>query len=252
MLTEALKKLAIGYIRVSTEGQADAGDSPKHQAAHISDYAFGKGFTLLGIYEEVASATPGKEGGRPVFLDVISRALREDAVLIVTKVDRLSRSHKEVNELIMLPGIRVHVVSLNRQIGKNKLLSLSKEAEAEGAKISQDTKTGLGKMRASNVRLGAPKSVLEKATRSSSKQRAIAAWNNVLDIVKFISADPLRRDMTRRELADELNDAGINTTRGNAWTKESVTRPRQKAMAQLKLEDEPDDSPPSFDDVQLA
>jgi DNA invertase Pin-like site-specific DNA recombinase len=171
---------------------------------------------------------------------------------ITTRASLLSRSQKEVNELIVLPGIRVHVVSLNRQVGKTKMLSLAKQAEAEGVKISQDTKTALSKKKASGVRLGAPKSVLEKATRSSTKQAAIAAWNTVTEIVRFISADPLRRDMTRRELVGALNKAGHKTARGRMWTIDALTRPLRKARAQLKLEDEPDEGPAGFDDVHLA
>lgn len=242
----------MGYIRVSTQHQEDIGQSLDGQTAKIRNYAAEKDFRLVGIYEEVASAMPGKSGARPVLQDLIAAAKSQGAVIIVTDVDRLSRSYKEVKAQIITPGIPVHVVSLNRMVGRNTLLKLARQAEAAGAKKSQDTKTAFQGKKARGSLLGATQKTLRHATDTNIRNRSANAWKTVIDIAIFICADPIRRTWTRRELVAALNDAKIKTTRGNAWTIESLTRPLRKAKLHINLQDEPDENPVGFDHVLLV
>lgn len=239
MLSEQVKKLALGYIRVSTKGQNDQGQSLDAQTARIINYALEKGLTLGGIYDETASATPGKPDARPVFLQAIYTAKAESGALVVTDVDRLSRSYEEVKRQIIAADIPVHVVSLNRLVGRRTLMKLAKEAETAGAKIGQNTTDALAGKSAGGIHLGATAKTLRKATATSLRNRSEHAWHTVIDIAIFISADPIRRGWTKRELVAALNDAGIRTTRGNRWTMDSLTRPLRNAKAHIRLQDEP-------------
>ena len=252
MTKEELNRLAVGYIRVSTKGQDGEAGSLKQQAARVRDYALLKGFRLTGIYEDVASAMPGKPDARPEFQDALKSASRDMAVLIVTEVDRLSRSLKEVKEHITAPGIPVHVVSLNRHVGRKSLLDLARQAELKGGKIGTDTKTALAEKKSRGASSGATAKTLHKMTESSLRTRSMEAWKTVTDIAIFISADSARQAMTRRALVESLNAANMKTTRGNPWTIGALTRPLQKAREHLALQNEADDGPAGFDDVLLT
>lgn len=204
LLREEVRKLAFGYIRVSTQRQNDQGQSLDNQTVRIRNYALEKGLTLGGIYAETASATPGKPDARPAYLQAIYTAKAESGALVVTDVDRLSRSYLEVKTQIIDAGIPVHVVSLNRLVGRTTLLRLAKEAEKAGAKIGQDTKDVLAEKSDRGMRLGASAKTLQKATATSVQNRSEHAWQTVIDIAIFISADPIRRGWTKRELVAAL------------------------------------------------
>jgi site-specific DNA recombinase len=90
---------AVGYVRVSTAGQAERGMSLAAQRDRVTEYARANGYELRELVEEAASG--GVRGDevfswehRPVLLALLDRAqAREFERLIVAKLDRLSRDH---------------------------------------------------------------------------------------------------------------------------------------------------------------
>ena len=170
----------------------------------------------------------------------------------MTEVDRLSRSYKEVKELIVVADIPVHVVTLGRKIGRQSLLAAARIAEDEGVKIGRDIKSSLARTGARKAGSHASKKSLLKATAGSLRQRSVDAWMTVLNIVDFISADPIRIDWKRPQLVAGLNAASVKTTRGNVWTVGALTRPLRKAREHIKLQAEDDDGPTGFDAVVVS
>lgn len=83
---------ALGYIRVSSEGQAVEGVSLETQEAKIRAYAELNDIELLRVYCD--SGISGKRvGNRPALQDALAAIQRREAdALIVFKLDRLSRS----------------------------------------------------------------------------------------------------------------------------------------------------------------
>lgn len=78
----------ISYIRVSTKEQGQSGLGLEAQQATIR--AFLKpDDVLIAEYEEVGS---GKQDSRPELMKAIEHAKREGAVLLIAKLDRLSRN----------------------------------------------------------------------------------------------------------------------------------------------------------------
>ena len=114
-----------------------------------------------------------------------------------------------------------------------------------------DTRAALQGKKSRGALLGSPKEALKIATTNSRRKRAETSWLKVIDITSFIAADPLRRELTKRELTKSLNAANIKTTRGNDWTMDALTRPLRKALAHIALQDEADDGPVGFDEVGL-
>ena len=91
---------AIGYIRVSTEDQKESGLSLEHQKAKIEAYSLAMDIELISIVEDAASAKNMKRDGLQTILSML-KSKQADAI-IVLKLDRLTRSVKDLGELVQI------------------------------------------------------------------------------------------------------------------------------------------------------
>lgn len=128
-----------GYIRVSTKGQQRNGNSlPEQEAAILERY------TDAIIIEEASSAAEE----RPIFDNLIEKMVEGD-LLIVTKLDRFSRSTVEglqsVDKL-MAKGVSVHILNFglveNTPVGRLILTNFLAYAEFERSMIKERTMSG--------------------------------------------------------------------------------------------------------------
>lgn len=85
-------KVAVGYIRVSTEEQRDGGLSLGAQREAIEAFAKSQGYQLLEIVEDAAVSGAKDPATRPGFIRVLELAQTEAfGILLVWKFDRLAR-----------------------------------------------------------------------------------------------------------------------------------------------------------------
>lgn len=117
---------AIGYLRVSTSGQADHGQGLEAQRRRVREYAEQEGLELLEVVQETASGAV-QEGElssiehRPVLDDLLERGRRDEYdVLLVASFDRLSRD-------------QVDAQLLKRWFAKYGVQCLSAAGESNGA-----------------------------------------------------------------------------------------------------------------------
>ena len=99
MTAKKIGKRVFIYVRVSTAEQARDGYSVDEQIERLTNYCKAKGWTVIKVYTD-----PGFSGGdtdRPALQDMIRdiEAGHGDLVLVY-KLDRLSRSQKDTLELI--------------------------------------------------------------------------------------------------------------------------------------------------------
>ena len=90
----------LGYVRVSTEEQAEQGISPEAQEAQLRAYCEAHRLTLAGlVFENGISGRTIRI--RPGLVQAL-QALRGGDVdgIVVTKLDRLSRSARDVLDLV--------------------------------------------------------------------------------------------------------------------------------------------------------
>ena len=85
------------YIRVSTDKQADKGYSLPEQEERIRAYCKSKGWELSKIYSDAGFT--GSNMDRPALQELMREISAYDIVL-VNKLDRLSRSQKDTLHLI--------------------------------------------------------------------------------------------------------------------------------------------------------
>lgn len=86
-----------GYVRVSTDLQAERGYSIEEQTSRISAYCQAKGWSLVKIYTDPGYS--GKSLDRPAMQQLIADCTLYD-IILVNKLDRLSRSQKDTLYLI--------------------------------------------------------------------------------------------------------------------------------------------------------
>jgi DNA invertase Pin-like site-specific DNA recombinase len=79
---------AIAYIRVSTAKQGQSGLGLEAQRGRLDQFAKANGFQFFDTLTEVES---GKNDDRPELQKAIAKAKKQDAPVIVAKLDRLSR-----------------------------------------------------------------------------------------------------------------------------------------------------------------
>lgn len=87
---------AIGYVRVSSDGQED-NNSFLHQRQEIENYCRKNNIEMAGIIEEVGSGTGGYEKKRPEFAKLLTKVIEkgEADMLITLNMTRFARSTKD-------------------------------------------------------------------------------------------------------------------------------------------------------------
>ena len=140
---------AIGYVRVSTEGQANEGVSLEAQEAKIKAWCEAHGYTLLGIHVD-AGLSGFRTVNRPGLQSALAEACKNNAALVVYSLSRLARSTKDailISERIAKSG--ADLVSLSERIdttsasGKMIFRMLAVLAEFERDQISERTRLAM-------------------------------------------------------------------------------------------------------------
>lgn len=149
---------AIAYLRVSTDSQADSGLSLQAQRAKIEAYATLYGYDLVEVLEETASGNSLQRTALQAGLAALtSNHPRADA-LIVAKLDRLTRSVRDLGALLESAFRRCALVSVTEQVdtstasGRMVLHILTSVAQWEHEAISERTAAALAAKRARGER----------------------------------------------------------------------------------------------------
>lgn len=154
--------VAVGYARVSTEEQENSGLGLEAQRRVLREESERRGWSLLAIREDVASGKTrnGRRGLRAA-LDAVE--LGEADVLLSARIDRLSRSLRDLIELmdrsvqegwaLVTLDLRVDTTTPH---GKAMARMAGVFAELERDLIAERTKAALAVKRAQGARLGRP------------------------------------------------------------------------------------------------
>ena len=98
-MQETIPQRFVGYVRVSTEEQARSGLSIQSQRERVAAWATAFGYTLVDVVsDEGASAKTLVRVGMARVLRMIDR--REVDGIVVAKLDRLTRSTRDLGELV--------------------------------------------------------------------------------------------------------------------------------------------------------
>ncbi|MFM5960710.1 MAG: recombinase family protein, partial [Dolichospermum sp.] len=215
----------IGYVRVSSENQAD-NTSLDNQQEKIQSYCTALNHELVGLYQDVQSG--GKSENRKGLQTAIADMLAGKADgLIVLKLDRLGRRASDVLTLIdkeLQPNNKALIVidmnmDTSTPTGKLVLTMLAGVAEFEKSQINERTKNGKkARAKTSDYANGGQPKFGHKADNK----------NLVIDEKEQQIIDIIRRHhksgKSQRQIAEYLNKQGIMSKQGKQWSSTTVGR----------------------------
>lgn len=235
------KTKAVGYIRVSTQSQRATGEGLEKQAKKIREWCKKKGIELLGIHEDIASATGDHSyKTRTGLQDAHKLALREQAILVVSDPTRLFRNLTAAGDFLNNLPKKVFSIQQSRylsQEGLRKYITKGAENAENAENIAEGTRKALKKVKASNQKLGSP-SGLDTSRKASINVRKRRAQKIVEKIAAILEENEAYSDLPNRAFADLLNKRGILTGSGRHWTRDTVLRKRKAAKVFLQERDQ--------------
>jgi site-specific DNA recombinase len=220
----------VGYVRVSTEGQADAGVSLDAQRSKLMAYAQAMDLDLVAI--EVDAGASAKTLARPALQRALATLDRDTAEgLLVAKLDRLTRSVRDLGELVeRYFASRFSLLSVADSIdtrsaaGRLVLNVLASVAQWEREATGERTRDALAHLKASGVRLGGAGLGWERSDRTDEQgHRVVRDVQSEGATVERIIA--LRAEgLTLRAIAARLTADGHATKRGGRWAAATVNK----------------------------
>ena len=223
----------IAYYRVSTERQGRSGLGLEAQRKALELYLNGGNWRIVAEFTEVES---GRRSDRPELDRALAAARLHRCPLVVSKVDRLTRSVAFLSRLLEA-GVDVRFADLPQiegATGRFLLQQMVAVAELEAGMISTRTKAALAAAKARDKALGGPrirKSDGRPVVISHKAQLVGAAANRKRAIDRARDLAPTLADIRRggattlREIAAGLDSAGISTPRGGGkWGPVQVKR----------------------------
>ena len=215
---------ALGYIRVSSEEQADSGLGLEAQRQRIAAYCNMKGLHLAEVFEDPGVSRGKPLASRPAGSKLLAAAKDSKALVIVSKLDRLFRSVADAASVIAdfdKKGIQlvsiVESFDMSSPYGRAMAQMASVFAELERAMIRERTRSAMSVKRKRGERISGhapfgwdfgPKGRLVENAR---EQRIIAR-------MKRMQAE----GMSFRGIAAKLDAEGIRPKRGKQWIHTTV------------------------------
>jgi DNA invertase Pin-like site-specific DNA recombinase len=214
-----------GYVRVSTDRQADLGISLEAQEAKIRAIATVRGDELSEVI--VDGGESAKDLNRPGVQRLLELVENEkiDAV-IVAKLDRLTRSVKDLSRMLELfEKRRVALISVAESLdtgsaaGRLVITIMGAVSQWEREAIGERTRDALRHKRSQGQRVGniafgfqlGPDG--EHLEQSPTEQAALQEIRNLRS-----------QGHSMRRIAATLNHRAYRTRRGTPWRLESVAR----------------------------
>ena len=184
----------------------------------------------MASYCEVES---GRKSDRPELAKALAHAKRSKAILVVAKMDRLSRNLAFLSALL---ESSVEFVSVdNCHANRLTIHILAAIAEHEAKATSTRTKEALQAARARGTKLGSNRAghwagrehLRQAGQRNATKAAALANRENRIGI--YSDLVPLIKDLrsqgiTLQAIAAKLTELGHETRRGKPWNHVQVLR----------------------------
>ncbi len=217
-------RLAVGYVRVSTDMQANDGLSLDAQRHAIESYCASQGQRLVKIYHDIESGGKADRAG-------LANALATSAdVVVVLKFDRISRSIKHFCEMYEehfadgkkeLVAIR-ESIRLDSALGRALVSILLVFAQMEREATGERTREAIAHIRRQGFHFGkVPYGYKAIPSPQNPRYRILVedpAEQNALAKIKEL----VEAGCGLIEIAEILNAATLDPPQGAHWTKSLV------------------------------
>ncbi|MDJ1505171.1 recombinase family protein [Xanthocytophaga agilis] len=216
-------KTYVAYYRVSTQKQGQSGLGLEAQKRTVEKFC--EGGQILAEYTDIES---GKNNNRPELLKAIAYAKSKDALLVIAKLDRLSRNVYFISSLL---ESRVYFKACDLPEADHFTVHLfAALAEKERKMISERTKAALQSKKEKGFKLGTPANLNDQARKKAIETIQKNAQLNEHNIKAKAMALLLKKEaLSLRQIAARLNELGYVTRYGKPFQATSVKRLVDKA-----------------------
>lgn len=213
----------VGYVRVSTLDQADSGLSLEAQKERIRAQCLANGWELLSIYED--AGVSAKTLDRPGLRAAIA-ALGPGRVLLALKMDRLTRSVGDLNDLVAsIQDAGGEWATIQERFdtttatGRLMLRLIVELSQWEREVIGERTASALQQKRKQKERLGT--TPLGYVTRQTDQGAEVEIDPEGMETVQL--ARHLRGEgLSLHKIAARFTAEGRRTARGGRWHAQTV------------------------------
>lgn len=216
-----ITKSYVAYLRQSTMKQQLSGLGIEAQREIIHNYIKDK--TLIAEYVETES---GKKSDRPQLMEALALCRKTNSILIVAKLDRLSRNVAFTSRLLESD---VEIVFCDfPQANRLILHIISSIAEYEANLISQRTRQSLQAKKNRGIKLGMASNLMSKhrqAIENSCKTNRAKAENNsnnrrAIALLRTL----IPQNLSLTEMTILLNEQGFTAPNGGKFQITQVKR----------------------------
>lgn len=211
----------VAYYRVSTQRQGRSGLGLEAQRLAVADFINGNGSQIISEFTEVES---GKRDDRPELARALAACRLHGAVLVIAKLDRLSR---DAHFLLGLQkaGVRFRAVDLP-EANEMVVGIMAVIAQDERRRISERTRAALHAARARGTQLGKPENLTASGRANGAKRGHEATRRRADDFAELVrpTIEEIRRSGTTsyNGIARVMNERGVPTARQRRWTATAV------------------------------
>ena len=216
---------AVGYIRVSTNEQANEGVSLDAQRLKIEAYAAFRGLELIDIVVDAGVSASKPLADRAGGAKVLGLIAAGSAVAVVAaKLDRLFRNAADclvVTRTWDKANVSLHLLDMGMDttspLGRAFLTMAAAFGELELNLIRERTKTGLAQVKADGGRIGRDGFGWTRGEALDGEGRRVCEAVDA-ELVAIDRIVALRvGGATLQQIADALNAEAVQTKRGGRW-----------------------------------
>jgi DNA invertase Pin-like site-specific DNA recombinase len=209
----------IAYYRVSTNRQSLGLDAQRNSVLRFINEDSNK--ILINEYNEKES---GKNNNRTELTKAINECMCKNAILVISKLDRLSRN---ISFIFQLRDSGIKFISLDIPTFNTLSLGIyASMAQSERELCSRRTKEALEVKRMQGIKLGRPNAHFskEQILNASIVRKEIADKNENNLRAKLMIKSLLASTINNSEIARILNQNGFRTSKGMLFTSKQVYR----------------------------
>jgi DNA invertase Pin-like site-specific DNA recombinase len=216
--------MIVGYLRTSTDDQLLGIDAQRETLERI---ALERGCEIVRTFVEHES---GGDNERVELVKAMGHARRVGAILVVAKLDRLSRDATFLMGLYdgNVPIIFGDLPEIDGSAASRFMIQMmASMAEFERRRTGERTKAALAVLKARGVKLGTPENLTQetriRGARKAAIKRTAKALEEMSDVTPIVTR--MRSEgKGLQDIADHLNDEGYVTRMGSTWSATQVMR----------------------------
>jgi DNA invertase Pin-like site-specific DNA recombinase len=224
--------MIVGYLRTSTDDQLLGIDAQRETLERI---ALERGCEIVRTFVEHES---GGDNERVELVKAMGHARRVGAILVVAKLDRLSRDSTFLMGLYdgNVPIIFGDLPEIDGSAASRFMIQMmASMAEFERRRTGERTKAALAVLKARGVKLGTPQNLTQEARIKGARKAAIKRTAKALEEMSDVTPIVTRMRSEGKglqDIADHLNDEGYVTRMGSTWSATQVMRILKRASRQ--------------------